>query len=140
MKTNQWLVRLTSTLLVIASGAALAVACSSGSNPAPATNESPDGTASSSGGSSGGTSGGSSSGASASSSGGSSGGSSSGGSSSDAGDGGVTDAAPCTNDGGDAALCHSCATLTSDPYNTCSSFVTNCVPFNNSVVPQHPSL
>jgi hypothetical protein len=46
----------------------------------------------------------------------------------------------CVPDGGDASACNSCATVSTNPYNTCSAFVTNCVPFNNAVVPAHPPL
>jgi hypothetical protein len=113
-------------------GAALAVACSSSDSvePAPTIQDSgPDGksstTASSSGSGSGGNSSTSSSGGTSSSS---SGGSADGG-----------DAAPsnCTPDA--SANCNSCATVSTDPYNTCSAFTVNCLKFATTV-PSYPPL
>jgi hypothetical protein len=142
MKSNHLVIKLGVTVFAVGVGA-LVFACSSSSttNPAPPGDDasSPeDGGASSSGGSS---SGGSSGGAS------SSGGSSSSGSSSGATNDASTDAAPdtgtapCVNDGGASATCLSCATVATDPYNTCSQYFTvGCIPFDNSVVPAHPSL
>jgi hypothetical protein len=51
--------------------------------------------------------------------------------------GGSTDDAAC---GSDAATCNSCTTSDTDPYNACSSFVTNCIPFDDTRVPAHPTL
>jgi hypothetical protein len=124
MKTNNMLLKLGVAGLAVALGAATVIACSSSSNPAPETNL--DAGGSSSGSSSSGSSGG-----------GSSSGGSSSGSSSGATDGGADTSTACVNDAG--AMCSSCATLPS--YNVCSPyFTTGCIPFNNSVVPTHPTL
>ena len=59
-------------------------------------------------------------------------------------DTGVADGAS-GNDGGndgcvsDKAQCNSCATGVTDPYNACSSAVTNCVRFDPQRIPQGPN-
>jgi hypothetical protein len=40
----------------------------------------------------------------------------------------------------DAATCNSCVTPMQDPYNACSSYTANCIPFMASRVPTHPML
>lgn len=59
----------------------------------------------------------------------------------DGGGDGSTDGGPDTgNDGcvSDQPRCNSCATAPVDPYNACSSAVTNCVPFDAKRVPRGP--
>ena len=52
-------------------------------------------------------------------------------------DSNIPDTGSCMSD---AANCNSCVTPAQDPYNACSSATTNCVPFDPSRVPQHPTL
>jgi hypothetical protein len=129
MRTNNMLLKLGTAVFAVGLGTVAVAACSSSSNPTPDTSTNDGGGSSSSGSSS-----------SASSSGASSTGSSSGGSSS-GGDAGDASTAPvCVADGGAGAHCSSCATVATDPYNTCSQFTIGCIPFDNSVVPTHPAL
>src|ERR1700677_4928621 len=117
MRTNHLLLQLTAAGVMIGSGAALVVACSSSSNPAPGTSTGEDGSASSSGSSSGATSSGTTSSSGTASSSGSSSGtasssgttSSSGASSSGSGSGSSSGPISCsTYDGGEGA-CNNCA-------------------------------
>ncbi len=133
MRTNEVLLKLVTAAFAVGLGAAAVLACSSGSNPTPETSNSDGGGSSGASSSSGSSSGGSGSSSSGSSSGGS--GSSSGG---DAGD--ASPGPACLPDGGAGAHCSSCATVVTDPYNTCSQFTTGCIPFDNSVVPMHSTL
>jgi hypothetical protein len=129
MKTNPMMFKLAGLALVTMAGAGVFIACSSDDNNGPGPVIGDDSGASSSGtGSSGasssgtGSSGASSSGASSSGA-SSSGASSSGASSSSSG-------GSCVPDGGAAATCNSCATLTNDQYNRCSSY--GCAGFYNN--------
>lgn len=58
-------------------------------------------------------------------------------SASDAGDATVVE---CIPDGAGGGSCDSCATLATDPYNVCSAFLGNCIPFDAARVPVHPDL
>jgi hypothetical protein len=50
---------------------------------------------------------------------------------------GVTDGAACTPDA--SPNCNSCATVATDPFNTCSQYTASCVKFAHTV-PTHPML
>jgi hypothetical protein len=52
-------------------------------------------------------------------------------------DGNNNDVGNCVSD---ASNCNSCVTPQQDRYNACSQYAVNCIPFDNSTVPQHPSL
>jgi hypothetical protein len=117
--------RVAIAVLVAATSLTAWSACSSdNSNPSP--DAGTDGTTGGSNSSSG-----SSSGSSNSSGSGSGSGRGSSGGSSGAGDSG------CASD---AMNCNSCDTPDADPYNSCSSFVTGCIPFDDTRVPTHPTL
>jgi hypothetical protein len=49
-------------------------------------------------------------------------------------------AVECIPDGAGGGSCNPCATLATDPYNVCSAFVGNCIPFDPARVPVHPDL
>jgi len=108
-------------LYLAAVGSAAVYGCSSGdnNNPGPSSHDGGNDSTGSSGSSSSGSSSGSGSGSGSGSSSGSSSGSA------------------CTSD---ASTCNSCATPSQDPYNACSQYTTNCIPFQKSRVPTHPSV
>jgi hypothetical protein len=133
MNTRKNLLTLAGLALVAVGGWATVTACSS-DNVTPGGGDASMETGSSSGGGSGSGSGSGSGGSS-----GSSGAGDDGGGSSGAGEGGSSggEAGNCMSD---ATTCSSCTTPATDPYNACSSFVTNCVPFDDTKVPTHPTL
>ena len=131
MRTQNLWIKVGVAAIAIFGASATAIACSGDDNkgnPTPSGEDAAADQTSSSGSSTAGSStSGASSGSSttgSSTSGSSSGSSTTGSSTSGSGDSGcVQDATP---------NCSSCAT---DPYNACSAFTVNCVPFNNSVLP-----
>jgi hypothetical protein len=125
MNARRNLLRLAGVALVALSGWAAVVACTgdNSSNPSPDAGTGGSGSSSGTGGS------GSSSGTGGSGS--SSGTGGSGSSSGTAGDAGCFDA---------SSKCNSCTTPDADPYNACSSQVTNCIPFDDMRVPVHMSV
>ncbi len=127
MNFNSSLLKLSGLALVVVAGSLAAVACSSSSSGNSPMTTIDSGNPS---GSSSGVASGSSSGTISSSS-SSSGGGEGGGSSS-----GAEAGPPCVADGGPDAQCNSCATIGGSgslgSYNTCSQYLVNCTPFNNT--------
>jgi hypothetical protein len=134
MNARRNLLRLAGVALVALSGWAAVVACTgdNSSNPSPDAGTGGSGISSGTGGS------GSSSGT-----GGSGSSSGTGGSGSSSGTGGSGSSSGTAGDAGcfDASSkCNSCTTPDADPYNACSSQVTNCIPFDDMRVPVHMSV
>jgi hypothetical protein len=130
MNARKNLLKLSGVALVALSGWAAVVACTgdNGSNPSPDAGTGGSGSSSGTGGS------GSTSGAGASGS-----TSGTGGSGSTSGTGGSGSSSGSASDAGcsDASNCNSCTAPDADPYNACSSQVTNCIPFDDKRVPAH---
>jgi hypothetical protein len=52
-----------------------------------------------------------------------------------------TDATPIPDAScSDSSKCNSCTTQANDPLNSCSPYTANCIPFDPSRVPTHPSV
>jgi hypothetical protein len=50
------------------------------------------------------------------------------------------DTGSCKSDAGTCNSCYSSAQAAADPYNACSQYTANCIKFDSTRVPSHPTL